>query len=82
MNQRCMRCIVLITREKRMIFSEKQIEFILERADAAYRHNHCSESRKENFLLSVKSYLETDSCGMMQDVCHRCLGTGYKKKKR
>ncbi len=49
--------------EKDLMFSESQIEFILKRAKAAWRHNKQRPSQEDSFLLTLKSYLS-------------CFGTG------
>lgn len=54
--------------------SDIQVEQILEKASAAYRHNKLPKNGHDSFILSLKTYI-TDR-GVMEHVCHNCLGTG------
>lgn len=57
-----------------MQLSEKQIKYIIERAESSWRHNKLPESRKKEYLLTLKTYLTRG--GVIENVCHKCLGTG------
>lgn len=58
-----------------MKLSEATITHIINRADASWRHNQLPKSRKGNFLLTLKGYLREG--GMLEKVCHHCLGSGF-----
>lgn len=62
-----------------MVFSEKQIDYILEKAQTSWKHNRISNARKENFMLSLKMYLLAS--GILEGVCQKCLGSGKDKMK-
>lgn len=62
-----------------MYLSNKQIEWILERAELAYRHNALSKSKQQRFIGSLQAYLKKDAHGVIEDVCHQCLGSGKRK---
>jgi len=35
------------------------------------------KARKEQLLVEFKSYLTNCGSGIMENVCHNCLGSGY-----
>jgi hypothetical protein len=62
-----------------MNLSEATIAHIIDRAEAAWRHNKLPKSRKENYLLTLKVYLMQG--GVMENVCRHCLGSGFAPNK-
>ena len=57
-----------------MYLSDKAMEMIIEKAESAWRVNDLPKSRKENYLLTLKTYLRQH--GLIKNVCPECLGTG------
>ena len=56
------------------IFSDMQVDKIMENAEKAYKQNKLPESRKKEYLLTLRTYLT--ATGLIKNVCCYCLGTG------
>jgi len=59
-----------------MKLSDAMLDEIIEKAEGAWRHNKLPESKKENYLLTLKIYLTQH--GLIENVCPACLGSGLK----
>jgi len=62
-----------------MLISEYNRETILHLADRIWDSVSCfrGKARKEQFLVELESSLKNLDSGLMENVCHNCLGTGY-----
>ena len=60
------------------ILTDAEINYIIERASLAYKHNKLPQKRKLEFITTLKSYIQRG--GIVENVCNACLGTGRGKK--
>lgn len=60
------------------LMTDRKIDFVIEKAGSAWSHNKVPEKYRQNFLLTLKSYLTKG--GLMEDVCPECLGNGRNEK--
>lgn len=60
------------------MFTEAEIEYILDNADSAWRHNKIPSKYKQNFITTLKTYINEG--GTIENVCYECLGTGRGKQ--
>lgn len=60
------------------VFTEAEIEYILNKADSAWKHNKIPSKYKQNFITTLKTYI--DKGGVTKNVCYECSGTGRKKQ--
>lgn len=60
------------------LFSDLQIEEIIKEVEDTYDFMKITKSKKQNFILKLKGRLR--QTGVIEDVCHKCLGSGKNSK--